>query len=182
MAYNREANFRAAVDNHGNILFAEIYQFDTMKKLIIGLVIFSCCFQTVSAGEEKFFSLTGEEFSYRQLVRAPKTIFLAWTVWCPYCRRELERIAQECSFFDGIEVYFINIGEKKSTVDKFAGQRGFEDCIRQRIILDTNSAIANRFKVIGIPTYIFFKDGQFLQKSYFLDQELIEEVFGPKPE
>jgi len=153
-----------------------------MKKLIIGLVILSCCLLRGFAQDEKFSNLSGEEIPYRQLVRAPKTIFLAWTVWCPYCRRELERIAQECSFFDDIEVYFINIAEKKSTVEKFADSRGLKDCIRQRIILDTNSVIASKFNVVGIPTYVFLKDGQLLQKSYFLDQEIVEEVFGSEGE
>lgn len=153
-----------------------------MKKLIIGLVIFSCCLQPVFAREDRFSNLSGEVISYKQLIKSPKTIFLAWTVWCPYCRRELERIAQECSFFDDVEIYFINIGEKKSEVEKFADQLGLKDCIRQRIILDVNSDIASRLGIVGIPTYVFFKDGQSLQKTYFLDQEMLEEVFGSETE
>jgi thiol-disulfide isomerase/thioredoxin len=129
------------------------------------------------ARDESFRSLEGASLSYEELVGRPKTIFFLWTTWCPYCRQELDRLARECTFFEDIEIFFVNVGEKKATVQRFSESRGYKSCIRQRIILDDTSFIADKFSVVGIPTFIFLKNGSFIYKSYFLDQELLEKLF-----
>ncbi len=148
-----------------------------MRKIILFLLVVCCCLPAY-AREPKFQTLGGAEVSYQELLSSPKTVLLTWAVWCPYCRREVERIADRCIFLEDVEIFFINLGEPKSLVDKFARNKGFKDCIREKIILDSNSFIAREFKIIGIPTYLFFKDGEFLQKSYFFDKTIVESVFG----
>lgn len=149
-----------------------------MKKVIIFLLFVCCCLPLVSAQEVKFSNLNGQKFSFKELTASPRTIILAWTAWCPYCRRELERLAKKCKFFKDSEIFFVNIGEKKSIVKKFIDSKGIKDCVRDKVILDPQQLIAREFNVVGIPAYLFFKDGRFLEKTNFLNQEVVEEIYG----
>jgi len=148
-----------------------------MKK-IIALLILCFLFSFIEAKAQDFLSLTGERITYQALIEKPKVVLFAWAVWCPYCRRELERLSQECKNFGGVEMFFINLGDKKPAIDKYTESKKFESCIMERIILDQGFFIARKFNIVGIPTYIFLKNGEPVKTSHFFNQGMLSSAFG----
>ncbi len=147
-----------------------------MKKLIIILLLISCA-PLALAAEKKFSSLEGNTLSYKELVSASKTVLFLWTTWCPYCREELERLSKKCIFLEGVDVYFVNVAQKESLVKKFAELENIRSCVREKIILDKDAYLSREFSVIAIPTFLFFKDGQPVYQSFFLDDEVLRTVY-----
>ena len=148
-----------------------------MKRIILIFLFF--CFLTPSFAAERIFpTLDRESMSYEKLISQKNTIFFIWVTWCPSCRRELEKLSRERIFFEGIDVWYVDTGEKASVVTRYANAKKLSDSIRERIILDKESYIVQKFSVTAVPTYIFFKDGQLVLKSYFLNDAVIEKVFG----
>lgn len=148
-----------------------------MKKLII-ILIALCLLSPCFAAERTFYTLNNEAISSEKLISYPNTILFVWATWCPSCRRELEKLSRECMSCKGINVWYVDTGEKASIVMRYANVKELSDSIRDRIILDKEGYIVQRFSVIAIPTYIFFKDGELVFKSYFCNDEIIEKVFG----
>ena len=152
-----------------------------MKRIILTLMFF--CFLAPSfAVERTFATLDEENISYEKLISQKNTILFIWATWCPSCRRELEKLSKERIFFEGIDVWYVDVGEKASAVKHYANAKKLSDSIKNRIILDKNGYIAQKFSVTAIPTYIFFKDGQLVSKSYFLNDEVLEKAFGKEQE
>jgi len=148
-----------------------------MKRIILTLMFF--CFLAPSfAVERTFATLDEKKISYEKLISQKNTILFIWATWCPSCRRELEKLSKERIFFEGIDVWYVDVGEKVSAVKRYANAKKLNDSIKNRIILDKNGYIAQKFSVTAIPTYIFFKDGQQVSKSYFLNDQVLEKVFG----
>ena len=148
-----------------------------MKRIILILLFF--CFLSPSFAVERVFrTLDTESIPYEKLVSQKNTILFIWATWCPGCRRELQRLSRERIFFEGIDVWYVDTGEKASAVTRYANAKKLSNSIRDRIIIDKEGYIAQRFSVTAIPTYIFFKDGQPVFKAYFLNDEIIEKVFG----
>jgi len=148
-----------------------------MKKLItilIALCLLSPCF----AAERTFYTLNNEAVSSEKLISYPNTILFVWATWCPSCYRELKLLSQKRIFFEDVVIWYINTGEEKSAVTRYADAKKLTSTVRDKIILDKYGYIAGKFSVFAIPTFIFFKDGQPIYKSYFLDKELLEKVFG----
>ena len=148
-----------------------------MKKIV--LILMFLCFLTPSfAAEIIFDTLDKEGISYEKLISQENTILFIWATWCPSCRRELEKLSKERIFFEGITVWYVDTGEKASTVRSYATAKKLNDSIRDKIILDKKGYIAQKFSVTAIPTYLFFKNGEFVQQAYYLDQGMLEKVFG----
>lgn len=148
-----------------------------MKKLII-ILITLCLLSPCFAAEKTFYTLGDESISFEKLISHPNTILFVWATWCPSCRRELKSLSQKRIFFENVNVWYVSTGEKESVVRRYADAKKMASTVRNRIILDTDGYIAEKLLVSAIPTFIFFKDGQPIYKSYFLDNELLEKVFG----
>ncbi len=147
-----------------------------MKKILLIIISISFCFFSF-ADEELFWGLDGDPVRYSQLVSSPKTVIFTWAIWCPYCRRALEGFSRNCKSFEGIDVIYLNLGDSEAKIKKYTRQRKIKDCIKKKIILDEQSLMARKFSLMGLPSYIFFKDGKFLAKSFYLDDELIKNIF-----
>jgi thiol-disulfide isomerase/thioredoxin len=151
-----------------------------MRK-VIAIAIMFFIISSAHARDEAFSNLNGSNISYERLVSSPKTVFFVWALWCPYCLKEFERLSQRCVFLEGVEVFFINAGDEISAIRRFADNKSLRDCIREKIVVDREGFLADKFFVVGIPTFIFFKNGQSVFKSYYLDDDLLKTVFGEKP-
>ncbi|UCC95799.1 MAG: TlpA family protein disulfide reductase, partial [Candidatus Omnitrophota bacterium] len=162
---------------HGRLFFKRVYPAHTMKKILIIALCFSFCASSL-AQEEVFYTLEGNILSYKDIASSPKAILLLWATWCTYCRKEMRELSDNCELYDDIDFFYVNLGETEVVVKRFSDALDLRECIWQRILLDYHSAITGRFFVIGIPIYIFLKEGKPIHSSYSIDRELIEKVFG----
>ena len=98
------------------------------------------------------------------------TILFFWTTWCPYCRKEIKVLNQMYSQLakDGVVIFGINIGETSYKVKRF-----FRDyALNLRILLDEDGKAADKYDVIGVPTYIFLdKSGRILSQANKLPED-----------
>ncbi|MCF7871283.1 MAG: TlpA family protein disulfide reductase [Candidatus Omnitrophica bacterium] len=129
-----------------------------------------------SAKADSLFDLERNPVSYQEIIASPQTILFVWTSWCPYCRRQLKKASQYCSD-QNIEIILVNSGEKRSVVEGFAENQEFSECMNKSIILDRESMIARKFSVLGFPTFIFLKNGKYLTRSHYLNQDLIDKIY-----
>lgn len=147
-----------------------------MKITLLLIFFISVCFFSFAA-EELFWDLEGNPVKYSQLVSSPKTVIFTWAIWCPYCRKALESFSKQCTSFEGIDIIYLNIGDVESKIKRYASQRKIKDCVKKKIILDERSIFAEKFSLTGLPSYIFFKDGEFLAKSFYFNEELLNDIF-----
>ena len=124
-----------------------------------------------------FFTLDDNIVSYKNLFSSPNTILFVWATWCPYCREELERLAQKCISFNNVDIWYVNTGERKSIVQRYADIMKLRSCVKSKVILDENAFISQEFFIIALPTFIFLKNGKPVYRSYYLDEKLLEYVF-----
>lgn len=149
-----------------------------MKK--IPILLFLLCFLSFSswAQDAVFHSLDGEKLSYEEITAHPKTVLLLWTTWCPACRQEIARINNaDCSLYEGINFFYINLGEHRILVEKALTDLELKECVSEKVLLDTNVFLARKFSVAAVPTFIFLKEGVPVYKSYFINPELINRIF-----
>ena len=149
-----------------------------MKKVLVLLAF--CVFSFSFIGDEySFYALNDAEITYQQLRGNSKnTIFFLWTTWCGACRAELTKDNNCNVYAENVKVYYVNIGEGKRAVSRLAQRLGLKHCIKENIILDSNGILAEEFRVIYVPTFIFFQDGKPLHKSNFINKRLVESVFN----
>jgi len=148
------------------------------KAILIGLITFLVV--SFNWNEYTFNSLQGESYSYQELTNnSPMVILFLWTTWCPTCRSDLIK-NNEClsKANDNLTIYYVNLGESKKTVEKLVKRTRLEDCVKDNIILDKKGALADKFNIMFVPTYIFLKNGKFLYKSNYLNESLINKVFS----
>lgn len=109
-------------------------------------------FNEVSAEDIILNDLNGKTVNLSSAIGKPVILFF-WTTWCPYCRQEMKILNQMYPQMkkEGITVFAVNIGESAYTVEKFflSHPVGF------KVLLDINGAAADKYNVIGVPTFIF---------------------------
>lgn len=148
-----------------------------MKKLLAALVL--CFYACVAfADTEIFCDLKGKCLNYRDMISAEKTVLFFWTSHCPYCMKEFININQNPQLFEGINVYFINLGEDKLSVALLAKHLKLSERITGKILLDDQVILAEKFSIIGVPTYVFLVNGKIVRRSYYVDKKLIAGAFG----
>ncbi|MCF7873521.1 MAG: TlpA family protein disulfide reductase [Candidatus Omnitrophica bacterium] len=147
-----------------------------MIKRSFWLLIVLFFLTTASAETGRLVDLGGKLVSYQKITSSPKTILFVWTSWCPYCQIQLAKISKRCSYPD-IKLLLVNSGEKKSSVERFVENKKVPKCVTKNIILDKNSTIAKKFSLSGFPTFIFLKDGKYLARSYYLNNDLIDKIY-----
>lgn len=82
-----------------------------------------------------------------------------WATWCGPCVREmpdLNRLYEEYSSDERVEIIAVNVGESADTVQRFLAQQGFG----LPVAYDTSESISYAYHITAIPrTIIFHKDG-----------------------
>ncbi|OGT25367.1 MAG: hypothetical protein A2Z17_04700 [Gammaproteobacteria bacterium RBG_16_66_13] len=81
-----------------------------------------------------------------------------WATWCPPCRAEMPDIQEVFETYrdQGLRVIALSIGEQRSDVQGYVDRTG----LGFDIGLDSDTAIAARYRVVGIPTHYFVdRDG-----------------------
>ena len=150
-----------------------------MKKIIIVFplfLFFFYCFSFYSFAKD-FYNLSGDKMSYSGMISNPKTVLFLWATWCSHCSAEVARLNKKCGQKSDINFFYIDLGEKKSTVKEKADRMNLTPCIRKSIFLDVQGDIARKFSVIGIPTYIFLKNGVLLYRSHYLTDDMLNKIY-----
>ncbi len=149
-----------------------------MKLLLIFLILSQIALGKLNA--ESLYNLEGKEIGLEVLSGSAKGILFIWNTRCPFCLRELARLNKNffLSKYKGITVFYVNIGDSKRTIERYAKRTSLLKEIREGIVLDEYGLLAERYSVIGIPTYIFLKDGEEVFRSFYLTEEMIKRVFA----
>ncbi|PQJ95921.1 peroxiredoxin family protein [Chromatium okenii] len=98
------------------------------------------------------FNLPGTDGKMYRLTdyRGKPLILNFWATWCPACLAEMPSLqrAHHALARDGIPVIAINVGEDAETVAEFTQRMP----LPFPLPLDQNSAVAQRYPLIGLPT------------------------------
>lgn len=108
-------------------------------------------------------------------LRGKPVILFFWTTWCPYCRNELKELNDKQKELSrtNTQVLAINIEESIDKVQKFINNRTFS----YKVLLDKDAAIASRYSVLGVPTYIYInKKGNIVSYSNYFSQAKYEDI------
>lgn len=151
-----------------------------MKKIFIALLILSFLVP-VSAkggiGKEIFYTLDNEEVSYDKISSSPKVVLFIWTTWCYLCRIEMIRMNKGFTPPDNVKFFYVNLGEKKTRVESLIDFLDLNENITKNILLDPGGMLSDKFYIMGVPTYVFLKDGNAVYKTNIISDKLIKEVF-----
>ncbi len=114
--------------------------------------------KTASAGDIVLKDLNGRLVNLSGHKGSPAILFF-WTTWCHFCRNEIKALDQKYKEIEkeGITVFAINVSEPEYNVRRF-----FKNyALSFRVLLDESGLAADRYGIIGVPTYIFLdKNGR----------------------
>lgn len=98
-------------------------------------------------------TLMREKQSMKELIKGKKAIIFFWATWCPYCRKEMTVISKNMPYIQkkGIQFVFVNVGEAPNKVSSFLEKNKIE----ADVFLDENSTVAEKYRVIGLPTFVY---------------------------
>jgi cytochrome c biogenesis protein CcmG/thiol:disulfide interchange protein DsbE len=94
----------------------------------------------------------GKSLTLSKLQGKRGAVLVFFATWCPYCMAEVPEIKRfvEATRDKNVLVYGVNLQQDRRTVEKFIES----DAINYRILLDTDSAVARKYGVTGIPHVI----------------------------
>ncbi len=98
-------------------------------------------------------TLMRDKQSLKELIKGKKSIVFFWATWCPYCRKEMAVISKNMPDIQkrGIQFVFVNVGEDPNKVRSFLDKNKIE----ADVFLDENSEVAAKYRVIGLPTFVY---------------------------
>lgn len=97
--------------------------------------------------------LDGVSVDFPSAAAGRPVVIRFWADWCKYCEPEMKAIdaVYRRHKDKGLEVFAINAGQDKATVDAFIRKLG----VSYPVLLDEQAAIAKRYGVVGLPTTYF---------------------------
>ena len=155
--------------------------FFTLSFLIVGCVGPGsggrAAFAQISADQRfSLEDLSGRTVSLDGLLKEKKAVLLNfWATWCPPCRAEIPDLIrlQEQYSARGFTVLGVNVGESQGKVSSFASKVG----INYPVLLDGDQAVAEKYRVVGIPTSLLISsDGKILGEYHAATPELFSDV------
>ena len=147
-----------------------------MKKILLFILFLN--FISFSYSDSYNLSdLAGNQVDYENVTKENNTIFLMWTTWCPYCRKEIVNLNKNYMDYKNVSFVIVNLGEKKSKIDQFVKSAKLNPELLKKFVTDPESNLARKFNIIGIPAYVFLKNGEVIAKYNFLNKEIISEIY-----
>lgn len=109
-------------------------------------------FEGQRAPDFELITTTGEKIRLSQLRGQPAAVNF-WATWCPACRQELPALQAAFAEFEarGAAVLAVDLREDAAAVTAYAAEFG----LGFPLLLDTDGAVANAYRVVGIPTTVF---------------------------
>jgi len=121
---------------------------------VVALALWAMLVVRGDRGNAYDFRLVGLDGSPARLAdfRGRAVVMKFWTLGCPACIRALPELEQAArQFGDGVTTVLVNVmddpGVVRRAVDYYQ--------INLRVLLDTDGAVARRYRVRGFPTYVF---------------------------
>lgn len=145
-----------------------------MRKSLLALVL-CILFCSLSVYGDEYPTLSGDKISMQKILEGEKVILFFWTTWCPYCRiqiKTLNNLYEELESKD-FKVYFINLQESRRKV--YSVKKKMK--IKYPILLDTLGSLGYRYKITGMPTYVFLKDAQEVGRTYNINKKYLEVLY-----
>lgn len=100
-------------------------------------------------------SLDGKDINLREL-EGKMVMLNFWATSCPWCVKEMPDMQKLQDENEDLVVLAVNIDEKKSTVEEYIKEGGYEF----EVVLDEGGKVAGDYMVIYMPTsYFVNKDG-----------------------
>lgn len=133
--------------------------------------------KTALASDIVLNDLSGQVVNISNYQGKPVILFF-WTTWCPYCRVELKKLNQQYPLMtkEGIVILGINVNESDYKVKRFF--KGY--ALNFKILLDKDGLLANKYDLMGVPTYIFLdKTGEIILQAQSLPDNYKNLLFKP---
>ena len=121
-----------------------------------------------------FMTLDGGVIPFESF-RGKLVVLNIWATWCPPCREEIPGLIrlQEKFGKDGFLIVGLDNGESAERVASFAKKTG----INYLMLLDEDSAVAESYGVVGIPTtFLVASDGRVLGEYHAFTPKLVMDV------
>ena len=96
-------------------------------------------------------SATGERVSLGRFAGEKAVLLVFWATWCPHCNAAVPAINEIQSRMRGrLEVLAIDFLESRQKVQSFMKAKN----VAYTVLLDRDGAVARKYRVVGIPTYV----------------------------
>lgn len=120
--------------------------------------------------------ISGEKILSKDLESQDKVVLLFWTTWCPYCTIQVRAFNDYCEELSakGFKIFLVNVRESERKVELFKDKIG----IKCPIILDRLGDMAYKYRILGIPTYVFLKKGREVGRTNFINKKQLEELYN----
>lgn len=122
--------------------------------VVVGLALWAGLVVRADQGSAYDFRLVGLDGSPVRLadLRGQVVVLKFWTLGCPACIRALPELKQAVrQFGDGVTTLLVNVMDDPAVVRRAVDHYQ----INLRVLLDTDGAVARRYRVRGFPTYVF---------------------------
>jgi thiol-disulfide isomerase/thioredoxin len=146
-------------------------------RIFIILILLSISTFSLFAASNIFYDLNGKGLSLEELVSSTKSVLFFWTTHCPYCIKEFVYLDENPKLIEGLNIYFINLGEDGLTVKAVLKRLRLKETITSRILLDPEALLADKFNIIGVPTYVFLVNSKVMGRSYYMNEEVLRDIF-----
>ncbi|MGE5189432.1 MAG: cytochrome c biogenesis protein CcdA [Gemmatimonadota bacterium] len=113
----------------------------------------------------------GRPITLSRFADGAPVLLVFWATWCPYCNAAVPAINALHSGGAGGDLRILAVDYKESprTVAAFIGAKG----VRYRVVLDGDGAVARRYGIVGIPTYILVgRAGTVVYRAHVLPREI----------
>lgn len=137
---------------------------------------------SLSANElspEDYFTLKdteGKSVSFADTVHANKAVLLNfWASWCSPCREEIPDFIELQKNYSskGFTIIGVNVGESQKKVSSAIQKLG----INYPVLLDEEMAVAQNYRVVGIPTsYLINSKGKVLGAYHSYSDQLLQDI------
>lgn len=119
--------------------------------------------------------ISGKETDISAVMSADKrpVLLFFWTSWCPFCLKELRQLGRrEQELGTSVDLFVVNAGEDKATVERVA--RNYK--LDVRIFLDEKMSVAERYGVIGVPTFVLIDHGNVVSNGNSFPESDLQKV------
>lgn len=143
---------------------------------LVCLIFFVLSFSKgASAADIILDDLKGKAVNLSACKGKPMILFF-WTTSCPYCRKEIKTLNQLYLQMkkEGINLFAVNVGDSNYAVQKFSKSYA----IGFRVLLDRDGSLADRYNVMGVPTYILIDKSGRIDLEYSLPVDYKKFLLG----